>query len=93
MEFSIVLGEQYQRQLKDAPMGNALREQRFREAMEGLNEFCVVCLIDMGFPKMTHVDAPVRSENGAGYTVGGEVCGECNRAIIAADRNDGAMFE
>lgn len=71
------------------------RMKRFAQLKDGTGEFCVVCLELVGFPKAVHFSHPIRSWGGANYSDqgGGQTCGKCNRAILAAERNDGEMYE
>ncbi|OGZ04714.1 MAG: hypothetical protein A2845_05485 [Candidatus Lloydbacteria bacterium RIFCSPHIGHO2_01_FULL_49_22] len=54
-------------------------EEAVRRMEQTGEEFCVSCGRGMGFSAMnTHVDHPVRYENGARYVEGsGQVCGDC----------------
>ena len=57
------------------------RSKRCNELNARIEEFCVVCLKPMGFPKATPVDAPIRFKDGANYNEGGQACGNCNREM------------
>lgn len=67
-----------------AYIGAQVRNARLQALIEGKEEFCVVCLETMGFPKSLHVYARERFANDASYVEGaGQSCGECNRDIDA----------
>jgi hypothetical protein len=46
------------------------------------NEYCNGCGSEMDFPIMTHIDDPIRFEDGACYREGaGQTCAECEARI------------
>ena len=67
-------------------MANDLRAQQLKRAMASLNEFCVMCYRDMGFPKALHIDHARRSEDGACYHEGGgQCCGPCEKELAPSE--------
>ena len=55
------------------------RNQLLEKRIAGNNEFCVLCLQDMGFQKSHSIHHPKRYENGATYVEGaGQCCSYCS---------------